>query len=130
LEHLAGLPGVQSASVGTCLPVLNNCMMAVRFDLEGSGRGEADRPSAPYSAVGVQYFDTLRIRLMRGRFFTEADNENAPPVAVVSDTLAARYFPNEDPIGKRIVVSRPLRFSGEEIVKLEIVGVVGNVKSA
>jgi putative ABC transport system permease protein len=129
LEHLAGLPGVQSASVGTCLPVLNNCMMAVRFDLEGSGRGEADRPSAPYSAVGVQYFDTLRIRLMRGRFFTEADNENAPQVAVVSDTLAARYFPNEDPIGKRIVVSRPLRFSGEEIVKLEIVGVAGNVKS-
>ena len=112
LEHLAALPGVQSASVGTCLPVLNNCMMAVRFDLEGSGRGEADRPSVFYSAVGAQYFEMLRIRLMRGRFFTEADNENAPPVAIVSETLAARYFPNEDPIGKRIVVSRPLRFSG------------------
>lgn len=129
LEHLAGLPGVQSASVGTCLPVVNTCMMAVRFDREGSGRGAADRPSAFYSAVGAQYFETLRIRLRRGRFFTEADNETAPLVAMVSDTLVARYFPKEDPIGKRIVVSRPLRFSGEELVKLEIVGVVGNVKS-
>jgi putative ABC transport system permease protein len=129
LDHLRVLPGVQTATVATCLPVLNNCLTAVRFDREGSARAEADRPSAHYYAVGVQYFEVLRIRLTRGRFFTDADNETAPPVAMVNDTLAARYFPNEDPIGKRIVVSRPLRFSGEEIVKLEIVGVVGNVKS-
>jgi putative ABC transport system permease protein len=129
LERLARLPGVKNATVGTCLPVLNNCTMEVRFDREGSARGEADRPSAPYSAVGAQYFEALRIRLMRGRFFTEADNESAPQVAIVSEALAARYFPNEDPIGQRIVVSRPVRFSGEELVKLEIVGVVGNVKS-
>ena len=93
LERLAGLPGVKNATVGTCLPVLNSCTMEVRFDRDGSARGEADRPSAPYSTVGVQYFETLRIRLTRGRFFTDADNENAPPVAIVTDTLAARYFP-------------------------------------
>src|SRR5208282_4633481 len=65
-----------------------------------------------------------------GRFFAEADNENAPLVAIISDALATRDFPNEDPLGKRIVVSRPVRFqNSEESVKLEIVGVVGNVKA-
>lgn len=129
LERIASLPAVENVTVGTCLPLLNNCMMEVRFDRQGSARGEADRPSAPYTAVGGQYFQTLRIRLVRGRFFTEADNENAPPVAIVSEALAGRYFPNEDPIGRRIVVSRPVRFTGEEIVEPEIVGVVGNVKT-
>jgi putative ABC transport system permease protein len=128
LEHIGGLPAVQSVTVGTSLPLLNN--MEVRFDRDGSARSAADRPSAPYAAVGAQYFQLLRVRLIRGRFFTEADNENAAPVAIVSETLAAHYFPNEDPIGQRIVVSRPMRFqNSEEMVKLEIVGVVANVKS-
>jgi putative ABC transport system permease protein len=129
LEHIAALPGVQSVSVETCLPLINNCMMEVRFDREGSARDAADQPSALYAAVSGQYFETLRIRLIRGRFFTERDNENAPPVAMVSEALAARYFPNEDPLGKRIVVSRPVRFTGEETVRPEIIGVVANVKS-
>jgi len=127
LERIASLPAVQGVTVGTSLPLLNN--MLVRFDREGSSRDAADRPSAPYAAVGVQYFQTLRIRLVRGRFFCEADNENAQPVAIVSEALAARYFSDEDPIGKRLVVSRPVRFqNSEETVKVEIVGVVGNVK--
>ena len=76
-----------------------------------------------------QYFETLRIRLVKGRFFTDADNEAAPPVAIISEALATHYFPNEDPLGKRIVVSRPVRFTGEEIVRPEIIGVVANVRS-
>ncbi len=129
LEHLSSLPSVESVTVGTGLPLHND--WEVRFDREGSSRDEAERPSASYAAVGAQYFQTLRIRLIRGRFFSEADNENGQPVAIVSEALAARYFPNEDPIGKRIVVSRPVRFqNSEEIVKLDIAGVVGNVKSS
>lgn len=127
LERISSLPSVQIATVGTSLPLLNN--MEVRFDRDGSSRDAADRPSAPYAAVGEQYFQLLRIHLIHGRFFSEADNESAPPVAIVSEALAAQYFPNEDPIGKRIAVSRPVRFqSGEESVKPEIIGVVGNVK--
>jgi putative ABC transport system permease protein len=129
LERIASLPGVKSVTVASCLPLLNNCMMEVRFDREGSARDAADRPSAPYASVSGQYFETLRIRLIRGRFFTDADNETAPPVAIVSEALAARYFPNEDPLGKRLVVSRPVRFTGEEIVRPEIIGVVANVRS-
>jgi putative ABC transport system permease protein len=127
LEHLARLPAVQSVTVATSLPVVNN--MEVSFDREGSSRSEAERPSAFYSAVSPQYFQTMRIRLIRGRYFTDADNENAPPVAMVSEALADRYFPNEDPVGRRFVVSRPVRLGGEETVRPEIIGVVGNVKS-
>ena len=127
LEHLASLPAVQGVTVGTSLPLLNN--MQVSFDREGSSHDEAERPTAAYAAVGTQYFQMLRIRLIRGRFFSEADNENGQPVTIVSEALAARYFPNEDPVGRRIIVSRPVRFqNSEEIVKLEIAGVVGNVK--
>jgi putative ABC transport system permease protein len=127
LERIAGLPAVESVTVGTCLP--SNCVMQVTFDREGSTRDEADLPIAPYAAVGADYFKLLRIPLIRGRFFSEADNENAPPVAIVSAALVARYFANADPIGKRIVLNRPVRFlNSEETVTAEIVGVVGNVK--
>lgn len=127
VERISALPGVKSATVGTCLP--SNCQMQVTFDREGSTREEADQPIAPYAAVGAQYFPLLKIPLIRGRFFSEADNENAPLVAIVSEALATRYFPNENLIGRKIVVNRPVRFQNtEETVKLEIVGVVGNVK--
>jgi putative ABC transport system permease protein len=129
LEHIARLPGVQSATVGTCLP--GNCFMQASFDREGSTRDEAELPVSPYAAVGAEYFELLRTPLLRGRFFSDADNENTPLVAIVSDALAARYFPGEDPIGRSIVVHRPVRFQNtQETVRLEIVGVVGNVKSS
>lgn len=129
VQRMAGLPGVQSVATSTTLPLLNKDIMEVRFDRDGSARSEAERPSSAYAAVGQQYFSVLRIRLLRGRLFSEADNENAPLVAIVSEEFAARYFPNEDPIGKRIEVSRPVPLkSSEEMVKPEIVGVVANVK--
>ena len=125
LDGIRALPGVRSATLGTSLPLATN--MLVRFDLEGSPHDEGERPSVPYFAVGVDHFRALGIPLKRGRTFTEADNETAPLVAIVSEALAAKYFPNQDPIGKRIVANRPIRGAGEETVKLEIVGVVGNI---
>jgi putative ABC transport system permease protein len=127
LEHMRALPGVESVTAGTSLPLVSN--VDASFDREGTARGEVEWSGASYAAVSSQYFQLLRIRLLRGRTFTEADNENAPAVAIVSDALAARYFPNEDPVGRRILVSRPARNQASaETVKLEIVGVVGNVK--
>jgi predicted permease len=128
VDRITALPGIKSATAGSSLPLLNT--MEVRFDLEGSPpRGEGERPSAPYAAVGSEYFRTLGIPLRSGRFFTEADNERAPLVGIVSEALAGRYFSNQDPVGRHIVVDRPIRGqSGEETVRLQVVGVVGNVK--
>ncbi len=104
--------------------------MEVRFKEEGAvARGEAELPVAPYAGVGPDYFRTLGIPLKQGRFFTETDNENAPLVAIVSEALAARYFPSQNPIGKRLAFNRPIRWqNGEEPVMAQVVGVVGNVR--
>jgi putative ABC transport system permease protein len=128
VERIAALPGVRNVAVSTSLPEINN--QEVRFKEEGAvARSEAELPVAPYLGVGTEYFRTLGIPLRQGRFFTEADTENAPPVAIISETLAARYFPNQDPIGKRLAFNRPIRWqNGEEPVTAQVVGVVGNVK--
>jgi predicted permease len=128
VQRIAALPGVKNVAVSTSLPQLNN--QEVRFREEGApARGVAELPIAPYASVGPEYFRTLGIPLKKGRFFTEADTEKAPLMAIVSETLAERYFPNQDPIGKRLVFNRPIRWQfGEETVTAQVVGVVGNVK--
>ena len=128
VERITALPGVKNVAVSTTLPQLNN--QEVRFREDGApARGTAELPIAPYAGVGPEYFRTLGIPLKKGRFFTDADNESAPLVAIVSETLAERYFPNQDPIGKRLAFNRPIRWQyGEETVTAQVVGVVGNVK--
>lgn len=128
VRRIAALPGVKGVAVASSLPLLNN--MEVRFETEFSqAHEESERPSAPYDAVGPDYFTTLGIPLQSGRFFTEADNETAPLVAVVSEELAAHYFPNQNPLGQRLRINRPKRLqNGEETVSVQIVGVCGNVK--
>jgi putative ABC transport system permease protein len=128
VRRIATLPGVKGVAVSSSLPLLNN--MEVRFETEFSqAHEESERPAAPYDAVGPDYFTTLGIPLKSGRFFTEADNETAPLVAVVSEELAAHYFPNQNPLGQRLKINRPKRLqNGEETVTVQIVGVCGNVK--
>ena len=131
LQRIAALPGVKSVAVGSSLPLVDP--MEVPFDREGSPpRGEGERPGVAYVGVSPDYFRTLGIPLKRGRTFAEADDENAPPVAIVNDALVARYFPGEDPTGKRILVNRPIRGRNgfDQTLRMEIVGVVGNVKLA
>jgi putative ABC transport system permease protein len=125
LSEVAALPGVKSATFGTTLPLANSMM--VRFDREDSLRDEAQQPSALYAAIGVDYFQALKVPLERGRFFTEGDNERGRLVAIISEAIASRYFPDQDPIGRQMIVYRPIRLQGEEMVKVEIVGVVGNI---
>ena len=127
LERIARVPSVQGATIGTSLPGLPD--MGVIFDRDDTSRNVAEWPTAAYVAVGPEYLSMVRIPLLRGRQFSESDNENTRPVAIVSESLATRYFPNQNPIGKRLFVSRPVPSqSTDEIVKVEIVGVVGNVR--
>lgn len=129
LERIAALPGVKSVTVGSSLPPPPLGTMEVRFEPEGlPPSSEGEFPSAPYVAAGADYFHTLGIPLKRGRFFTDADNEKAPLMAILNEAFVARYYPDQDPIGRRILVNRPIRFAGEEQVKVEVVGVVGNIK--
>ena len=80
------------------------------------------RPAAGYNAVSPEYIDTIRPRLIRGRFFTHEDDQRGRPVAIVNEYMASRYWPNQEAIGKRF------RSTDLKNEWLEIVGVVRNGK--
>jgi putative ABC transport system permease protein len=121
LEKVRTLPGVQAAGVTVSMPLAGGFIYG--FVIEGRpplppGAGQ----STNYSAVSADYFKAMGIPLLRGRVFTEQDAKSTTSVAVISETMAKRMFPNEDPIGKRIHIT-----NGPTVFR-EIVGIVGDVK--
>jgi predicted permease len=118
-EEVGALPGVRAAALGSGGPLFGG--------VETGGIAIAGRPAFVPSAmptvqwfnVSASYFDTLGVRLLRGRRFTAADAASAPAVALVNETLARRFFAGEDPVGQRVTVrDHPA----------EIVGVVSDVR--
>lgn len=125
LERVKNLPGVKSVAGINPLP-LSNSNVSYRFVVEGAPVVPlADRPYAGVRVVSPDYFQTMSIRQLKGRAFTEQDRENTPNVTIINEALASRYWPNEDPIGKRLGISE--EDSGKQVWR-EIVGVVGNVR--
>ena len=84
----------------------------------------SDYPAVPVPFVSQEYFKTLGIPLLRGRWFDRRDTADSPRVTVISETMARRHFPGEDPIG------RGLKHGGRALTNpyMEIIGVVGDVK--
>src|SRR5437016_14561737 len=114
-------PGVRSAGFVTNLP-LSGSSTDGGLVIEGRGEDPKHPLNAQKQFVGGNYFQALRVPLLKGRYLTDADNTTSPPVVIINQTFARQFFPNEDPIGKRIDVDwgNPA-FS-------EIVGVVGDTK--
>jgi putative ABC transport system permease protein len=122
LERIIGMPGVDEATAALPLPFIHG-YINIGFQVEGEPpRSRSESPSANFVAIQPNYFHVMRIPLLRGREFTGADRPGAPSVCLVSATMARRFFPNGDAIGKRIVIGFP------ESVPREIVGIVGDVK--
>jgi len=124
VEQVSSLPGVQSAALVNPLP-----FGPVDITIDGGFRiaGRPDPapgqvPGALFARVSPGYFATMRIPLLDGREFTDRDNQTSPPVAVISETLARRYFAGQDPVGQRLILGR------RQPIELEIVGVAGDVK--
>lgn len=126
LEHLRAIPGVQTAATGRPLPLQGHQMRAA-FDIAERPAAAANRPRSPMAIVTPGYFGAMGIPLLRGRDFSERDDAKAPPVLVVNQAFARKYFPGEDVIGKRI---QPGAHSGEGPRMREIVGMVGDAKQA
>jgi len=124
LERVRRLPGVQSAAVSDSLPP-NSQSDADTFMIEGQALAAGEtNPAVSDAVVGPGYFETMRIPLRRGRYFTDRDNQDSAPVAIVSESLARHFFPDRDPIGQRIKQSGP----DYKVPYMEIAGVVGDVK--
>ena len=124
IAGLQSLPGVQSAGLGTDLPWTGYDENAGGFTVEGRPAEYNNKTTARYHAASPDYFRAMGIPLLRGRFFTGHDDKDAPKIIVVNETMAKRYWPGEDAVGKRISFNdKP-----QEKDWLQIAGVVGDVK--
>ena len=123
-ERAAALPGVAAASVAMGVPP-DRLVMSNPYTPQGAVLGPGERaPVAEELLVGPDYFRTLGIPLLAGRAFTDADRGEAPPVAIVNETLARRHFPNGDALGRWLQTGDP----NPDAPKLAIVGIVPDVK--
>nr|MDP2528113.1 ABC transporter permease [Candidatus Palauibacterales bacterium] len=126
LDRVRALPGVRSAAVGTVVPLTGN-HSRTDITIEGMPLPRAGMfPHPDYHFVSPGYLATLEIPLIRGRDFGQADGADAPPVALVNAALARRYFPGQDPVGKRFMFGHPSADKAPEWVT--IVGEVGDTK--
>ena len=125
LEEVRAMPGVRSAGAGSGLP------LAVgsgdwSFDVEGRPpAGTKHHGAADWYVVTPGYFESLRVSLVRGRLPGERDGASAPAAILINESAARQFFPGEDPVGKRVILSRSRGF---EQPWREIVGIVGDVR--
>lgn len=121
VEKAKNIPGVRSAAGSSALPVSPS-----RFSpalLEGQPAIPlAQRPVMVLEMISPSYFETMRTPLLAGRMFTEHDDAQAPLVAIVNQTLAHRYWPNERAVGKNI-------YLGRLTVPMQVVGVTADIKN-
>jgi putative ABC transport system permease protein len=120
-EHIAAMPGVRAVGAINNLPASGQGMTSP-VTIEGKPGVGSDKPKqVQYAKVQGDYFLAMGIPLLRSRLFTERDNPQAPPVMVINEALARQFFPDEDPIGKKMKTM----FQGRGM--REIIGVVGDV---
>ena len=100
-QRIAVLPGVESASFALLLP-LSNRSWELRIHKDGVPVVPETGQSVLYNLVMPEYFGTFGVPIVRGRSFTREDREGALPVTIIDETMAARFWPAEDPIGKRV----------------------------
>jgi putative ABC transport system permease protein len=126
LQRVSGIPGVRSAAIssGNAVPLVGPHNSA-GFTIEGDAVANNAIPTAQIGVVSPDYFRTLETPLKRGRFFTDADDRQAPQVVLIDEALQQRYFSNRDPVGVRMKRGGP----ASDAPWMTIVGVVGNVKS-
>jgi putative ABC transport system permease protein len=129
LDRTRVLPGVESAALGTGIPFAGQHS---RVDISIEGMALPKPGSYPHPdahAVSPGYVRTLGIALLRGRTFTEADNETGAKVGMINAKLAQQYFPNSDPIGKRFMIGDLGYATAKDPPQwITIVGVVGDTK--
>jgi putative ABC transport system permease protein len=125
LEQIRQLPGVTEAAMADDLPFVIVWENWDPFFLPGESGAEPGRaPTVTTKSVSSDYFHALQIPILRGRGFSAEDTASSQPVIIINEALASHYFPNEDPIGKQIII---YAMHTDNNVPRTIVGVAGNV---
>jgi predicted permease len=105
-DRVRALPGVQSASLAYAVP-LGMPSPGSPIYIEGHPLAPGQVvPEVSFNRIDPAYFETMRVPLLEGRTFRDSDNDTAPPVAIVDQTMAKQFWPNQDPIGKRFSLKR------------------------
>ncbi len=126
-QQVEAVPGVESASVGTAIPMQGSNWTSI-FIVEGQPiPARAQLPASAFTPVDTGYFSTLGIRLLQGRRFHEFDRPDTQSVCVVNESLARHFWPGESALGKRLKQGWP-KSDGPNHPWREVVGVVGDVK--
>lgn len=125
IEQISAVPGVVSVGATTTVPLAGGGSTQP-FSIEGRPTGTvAEQPMAQTRYITPDYFRAIGIPLRQGRFFSDGDRDKSVPVVIISEAMARRFWPGENPIGKRLTPS----FHVEQGAR-EIVGIVGDVKAS
>jgi len=123
MTRLQAQPGMRDSAIAGPLPIVD-CCVTLAFQIVGHPPLQAGTSdTANYVPASPQYFSVMGIPLLRGRLFDKSDSPSSAPVALISETLAKRYFPNEDPLGRHLTFGFPVN----GVVSREIVGIVGDI---
>src|SRR5881397_2499748 len=104
VDRVRALPGVESAALTRVMPLSYNPPSSAPIEIDGYQPAPDEQPNADYVQVSEDYFSTLGIPLVAGREFTRNDDENSPPVAIINETMAAKYWPGKNALGQRLKV--------------------------
>jgi len=121
LDRIRHVPGVESAALVTS-PPLSNMGVSASFDIVGQAKDPSNKTQADVSAVSGGYAQTMRTPIVRGRMIGDGDALSTPFAAVINETLAKKYFPGKDPLGKQIDLGKDTGM----IKPYTIVGVLGD----
>jgi putative ABC transport system permease protein len=117
LDRVRTLPGVESATFARVIPFSYNVFSSSPIEVDGYQPPPNQQPTVDYVQVAEDYFATLDIPIVSGRAFTRTDDENAPPIAIINQTMAAKYWRGKNAVGQRVKVADRW---------LEIVGIAKN----
>lgn len=126
-NRVRALPGVTAAAGASPLPLYNDVWFAT-FDLVDHPIPKQNQPIVGFYVVQPGFFEAMQIPLISGRSFDDRDRRNSAPVMIVTQEFARRFFPNENPIGKRITVEVSEGPGRENYRTREVIGVIGDIR--
>jgi putative ABC transport system permease protein len=128
-QRLNSLPGVTKAAGALPIP-LHDDGWSISFNILDHPVPKSEQPSAGFYNVVPGFFETMQIPLVRGRIFDQRDQRNSTPVMVVNAAFAKKFFPNEDPIGRKLEIGAGEGEARKAYKTREIIGIVGDIRTA
>lgn len=126
LDRLHAIPGVEAAAASSYLPLQGG--LGLGFVIEGRPLTNGpDHGGAAWNYITWRFFDVFKIPVLRGRAFSERDNAAAPPVVIINEALAKRYWKNDNPIGHRLIIGRGMGLDFAQPPR-EIIGIIGDTR--